>query len=96
MNPRYWYRPEVGPQPPIILISTNLGLGLWDRPVHVTFKGPAGGLFNCGIEPILRVIDLMQEPHRTKLLASAECHYGLPLGSMMGPEFVPVEERCGA
>lgn len=95
MSRRYWYRPEVGPQAPIILISTNIGLGLGDSTDYARFKNPAGEVYECGIEPMLRMIDLVQEPDRTKLLASAEYHYGLPLGAMMGPECEPLREGSG-
>lgn len=93
MSRRYWYRPEVGPQPPLILISTNIGLDCIVD--YARFKDPGGQLWECGIETALRLVDLIQEPDRTKLLASAEQHYRLPLGSMMGPESIPAEERCG-
>jgi len=83
-SPRlYWYRPEVGPQPPLALVSTNIGLG--DRRLYVLFQAPDGHRYECGIQSILRFIDWVQEPGRTKLLASAELEYGLPVGAMMGP-----------
>lgn len=87
---RYWYRPEVGPQPPFVLIGTNIGLGL-DHAAHTWLKGPNGDRYECEcIEPILRVIDLIQEPDRTKLLAGAALDYGLPVESLLGP-YVPLE-----
>jgi len=79
----YRYRPEVGPQPPFSLISTNIGLG--GVILYALFQAPAGEQYECGIESILRAIDLVQEPGRTKLLAGAEIEYGLPVGAMMGP-----------
>lgn len=94
MSRRYWYRPEVGPQPPLILISTNIGL---DCTVdYARIKASDGQLWECGIEQVLRVVDLIQEPDRTKLLASAEQHYRLPLGSMMGPECTLAQKRGDA
>jgi hypothetical protein len=82
---RYWYRPEVGPQPPLVLVSTNIGLGI-DHALYTILQAPNGEHGECeGLEPVLRIIDLIQEPDRTKLLASAELQYGLPLGAMMGP-----------
>ena len=83
-SPRaYWYRPEVGPQPPLILIGTNIGLG----GIHLfaLIQAPDGSWWDCSIQQILRVIDFVQEPDRTKLLAGAELEYGLPVGAMMGP-----------
>lgn len=83
-SPRaYWYRPEVGPQPPLALVSTNIGLG--GGRLYVLFLAPDGHQYECGIKDILRVIDLIQEPGRTKLLAGAELEYGMPVGAMMGP-----------
>lgn len=82
---RYWYRPEIGPQPPLILVSTNIGLGL-DHVAYAQLQRPDGARGEYSIEETLSVIDLIQEPHRTKLLASAELHYGLPLGAMMGQD----------
>jgi len=91
MSRRYWYRPEVGPQPPYILVSTNIGLGP-NNTDYARIKGPDGKLFECGIEPILRIIDLLQEPGRTSMLAGAEDHYDLPLGAMMSSECNPLRE----
>lgn len=96
MSRRYWYRPEVGPQPPFVLVSTNIGLGCGNKLDYAMFKDPDGKLWNCGIEPILRTIDLLQEPGRTAMLASVEDHYGLPLGAMMGPEADSAQEGGGA
>lgn len=92
MSRRYWYRPEVGPQPPFVLVSTNIGLGCDNNVDYVRFKDPDGELWECGIEPILHIIDMLQEPGRTSMLASAEDHYGLSLGTMMGPEYEPPRE----
>lgn len=82
---RYWYRPEVGPQPPLILIRTNIGLGL-DDALYAQLQRPNGDRGEYNIESALRVIDLIQEPGRTQLLASAEDQYDLPLGALMGPD----------
>ncbi|MFJ1467727.1 hypothetical protein [Massilia orientalis] len=83
-SPRpYWYRPEVGPQPPFALVSTNIGLG--GGRLYALVLAPDGYRYECGIQDILRVIDLIQEPGRTKLLAGAEIEYGLLAGAMMGP-----------
>lgn len=83
--PKRWrYRPEVGPQPPFVLVSTNIGLGL-DHVAYAQLQGPSGDRYQCSIEQVLRVVDLVQEPDRTKLLASAEMHFDLPLEAMMGP-----------
>lgn len=93
-SPRpYWYRPEVGPQPPFALVSTNIGLG--GGRLYVLVLAPDGHQYECGIQDILRVIDLVQEPGRTKLLASAELEYGLPVGAMMGP-VLDVSHGAGA
>jgi len=91
---RFWYRPEVGPQPPLILVSTNIGLGL-DHVAYAQLQSPDGARGECSIEQTLSVIDLIQEPHRTKLLASAELHYGLPLGAMMGQDLALADDTVG-
>jgi len=91
---RWWYRPEVGPQPPLLLVSTNIGLCL-NHVAYAQLQGPDGARGECSIEQALSVIDLIQEPHRTKLLASAELHYGLPLGAMMGQDLSLVDDTVG-
>ena len=91
---RYWYRPEIGPQPPFVLTSTNIGLGAV-RKIYAEVQIPGGKRLDYSIEQALYVIDLVQEPGRTKLLASAELHYGLPLSSMMGQDLNVANDATG-
>ena len=91
---RWWYRPEVGPQPPLLLVSTNIGLGL-DRVAFAQLQDVHGDRYKYGLQEALRVVDLIQEPGRTKLLASAECHYDLPVGTMMGQDLSLADDTVG-
>lgn len=91
---RYWYRPEVVSQPPLILVSTNIGLGL-DHTLYAQLQRPNGDRAECDIETVLRVIDMIQKPGRTKILAGAEDQYDLPLGALMGPDLSPATDATG-
>ncbi|NTB05811.1 hypothetical protein [Agrobacterium tumefaciens] len=91
---RWRYRPEIGPQPPLVLVSTNIGLG-HDLVAYAQLQGPAGDRWECDIEQALRIVDLIQEPYRTKLLASAELHYSLPVGAMMGQDLPLTNDSIG-
>lgn len=76
---------------PFVLVHTDLGLT--DHDSAWTFlRGPDGKeRLLEGVEEVLRNIDLVQEPDRTKLLASAAEHYGMPYGAMMGrPEQIAI------
>ncbi|MDQ2820819.1 MAG: hypothetical protein M3Y65_10545 [Pseudomonadota bacterium] len=69
---------------PFVLVHTNLGLTDYDT-AWTFLKGPGGKKYRLdGVEHVLLNIDLVQEPDRTKLLASAAEHYGLPYAAMMG------------
>lgn len=69
---------------PFVLVHTDLGLT--DHDSAWTFlRGPDGKeRLLEGVEQVLLNIDLVQEPDRTKLLASAAEHYGMPYATMMG------------
>lgn len=76
---------------PFVLVHTDLGLT--DHDSAWTFLRGADGKERllAGVEQVLFNIDLIQEPDRAKLLASAAEHYDMPYSAMMGrPEQTPI------
>lgn len=67
-----------------VLVHTDLGLTDHDN-AWTSLRGADGKeRLLEGVEDVLRNIDLIQEPDRTKLLASAAEHYGMPYVAMVG------------
>lgn len=74
-----------------VLVHTDLGLTDHDN-AWTFLRGPDGKeRLLEGVEQVLLNIDRVQEPDRTKLLASAAEHYGVPYAAMMGqPEQIAI------
>ena len=82
---RWRYRPEVGPQPPLIYLGGDLGLG--DGMPWIDFADVTGRRYvTHSVENVLRVADLFQEPGRSSLLAAAASHFGLSPFALLGPD----------
>lgn len=69
--------PEVGPQPPLMLAGSNLGLGYPHSEVEIFAVSP-GYRYDLTLEQALRHIDLFVEPDRTRILWTLPYQFDIP------------------